>query len=207
MRTIGPFRSMEDYYRSSLRMFIDRIIQGEAYTEQAVDAYLIHRFLLDLVPLVAPPASKNGDFYLKHADDKGDHILVDEDLNITGIVDWEWACTAPASHAFNSPVALLPVVDFYRGKNCLGDDELFLARLFREKSQEEMAQIVENGRLQHRFAFCCGYDLVDWDGFLGLFRGLRDALGVDSGMEWDEWKAVALFRYKDEADLQLLLST
>ncbi|KAM3503814.1 hypothetical protein MY11210_008577 [Beauveria gryllotalpidicola] len=206
MRTIGPFRSMEDYHESSLRLLMDRIIQEEAYTEQAVDAYLIHRFLLDLVPLVVPPSSKNGDFYLKHADDKGDHILVDENFNITGIVDWEWASTAPASHAFNSPVALLPVADFYDGKNCLGEDELSLARLFREKGHEELAQIVQNGRLQHRFAFCCGYDLVDWHGFLGLFSGLREAVGVDNGMEWNEWKAVALDRYKDEPDLQLLLS-
>ncbi|KAM3516473.1 hypothetical protein NHJ13051_009880 [Beauveria bassiana] len=206
MRTIGPFRSMEDYHNFSLRILIDRIIQEEAYTKHAVDAYLIHRFLLDLVPLVAPPSSKTGDFYLKHADDKGDHILVDENFNITGIIDWEWAYTAPASYAFNSPVALLPVADFYHGENCLGEDELFLAHLFKEKGQEEMAQIVQNGRLQHRFAFCCGYDLVDWDGFLGLFRGLREALGVDNGMEWNEWKAVALDRYKDEPDLQLLLS-
>ncbi|KAF1731191.1 hypothetical protein CRV24_009270 [Beauveria bassiana] len=206
MRTIGPFRSMEDYHKSSLGLLIDGIIQEEAYTDRPVDAYLIHRFLLDLVPLVAPSSSNKGDFYLKHADDKGDHILVDESFNITGIVDWEWAHTAPSSHAFNSPIALLPVADFYHGKNCLGDDELYLARLFREKGQEELAQVVQNGRLQHRFAFCCGYDLVDWDGFLGLFSGLREAVGVDNGMDWDEWRAVALDRYKDEPDLQLLLS-
>ncbi|KAM3558705.1 hypothetical protein MY1884_003848, partial [Beauveria asiatica] len=88
MRTIGPFRSMEEYHKSSLRLLMDGIIQEEAYTDRPVDAYLIHRFLLDLVPLVAPPSSNKGDFYLKHADDKGDHILVDESFNITGIVDW-----------------------------------------------------------------------------------------------------------------------
>jgi hypothetical protein len=26
-------------------------------------------------------------FYLKHIDDKGDYLLVDEQLNITGIID------------------------------------------------------------------------------------------------------------------------
>lgn len=26
-------------------------------------------------------------FYIKHADNKGDHILVDRDFNITGIID------------------------------------------------------------------------------------------------------------------------
>ncbi|KAM3451332.1 hypothetical protein MY3296_005373 [Beauveria thailandica] len=206
MCTTGPFRSMEDYHKASLGLLMDSIIKEEAYTDRPVDAYLIHRFLLDLVPLVAPPSSNQGDFYLKHADDKGDHILVDESFNITGIVDWEWAHTAPASHAFNSPIALLPVADFYHGKNGLGDDELYLARLFREKGQEELAHVVQSGRLQHRFAFCCGYDLVDWDGFLGLFRGLCEAVGVENGMDWNEWRAVALDRYKDEPGLGLLLS-
>ncbi len=28
-----------------------------------------------------------GPFYLKHFDDKGDHILIDEQYNITGIID------------------------------------------------------------------------------------------------------------------------
>ena len=26
-------------------------------------------------------------YYLKHADDRGDHLLVDEDYNLTGIID------------------------------------------------------------------------------------------------------------------------
>ena len=206
MRTIGPFHSMKEYHVSSIRFLIDMIIQEEIYTEQAVDAYLIHRFLLDLVPLIVPPADGEREFYLKHADDKGDHILVNEDFQITGIVDWEWAYTAPPSHAFNSPIALLPVAGFYDGENCLGEDETIFARFFEEKGHEALAQIVRNGRIQHRFMFCCGYDLSDWDGFLGLFRGLRDAVGVDNGLGWADWKTDALERYKHEPDLQSLLS-
>lgn len=89
---------------------------------------------------MAPPSSNNGDFYLKHADDKGDHILVDEDFNITGIVDWEWAHTAPASHAFNSPIAFLPVADFYDGKNGLGEDEHLLASIFEKKGPRRTSE-------------------------------------------------------------------
>ena len=206
MCTIGPFHSMEEYEVSSLRLLIDRIVQEEAYTEKAVDAYIVHRFLLDLVPLVVSPSCNDSDFYLKHADDKGDHILVDENFNITGIIDWDWANTAPLSHAFNSPLAFLPIADFYDGKNCLSEDEVVFARLFEEKGHEDLAKVVQNGRLQRRFAFCCGYDLSDWDGFLGLFQALREAIGVGNGIGWNEWKAVALDRYKDEPDLQSLLS-
>lgn len=207
MRPLGPLSSLEEYHVASLRLILDLILREEIYSQRAVDAYLIHRFLLDLVPSVLPPSEQMGKiFYLKHADDKGDHIMVDEDFNITGIIDWEWAHTAPPAHAFNSPIGLLPVADFYDGVNTLGDDEAVFARLLEDKDHPELATIVRNGRLQHRFAFCCGYDLVDWKGFLGLFQGLRDIVKVDGGLEWDEWKFIALERYKEDRGLQSLLS-
>lgn len=84
------------------------------------------------------------------------------------------------------PSTLLPVGDFYWAKNTLCDDEVVFARLLEEKDRRYLARFVWDGRLRHRFAFCCGYNLADWDGFLGLFRGLRDAAGVDGGLEWDE---------------------
>lgn len=206
MRSIGPFASLEEHHTCSIRLILDLIVQDEMYSQRAVDAYLIHRFLLDLVPRVLPPTQGDEKFYLKHADDKGDHIMVDEDFNIAGIIDWEWAGTASPAHAFNSPVGFLPVGDFYRGDNHLGDDEVVFARLLEEKGRPDLARFVWNGRLQHRFAFCCGYDLADWDGFLGLFRGLRDAAGVDAGLGWSDWRAGALQRYGGDARLQLLLA-
>lgn len=208
MRTIGPLSSVKEYHVSSIQLILDLIVREEAYSQQAVDAYLIHRFLLDLVPRVLPLPSEqhSNQFYLKHADDKGDHILVDEHFNVTGIIDWEWAHTASPSHAFNSPVGFLPVAEFYDGKNGLGEDEVCFASLLEEKGRKDFARFVYDGRVQHRFAFCCGYDLADWDGFLGLFRGLRKAVAVDDGLEWNEWKALALTRYKDDARLQLLLA-
>lgn len=40
-------------------------------------------------------------YFLKHIDDKGDHILVDEDLNIPGIIDWEMALLVHYREAFS----------------------------------------------------------------------------------------------------------
>lgn len=88
----------------------------------------------------------------------------------------------------------------------LRDDEIVFARLFEEKGRQDLADCVWKGRLQHRFDFCCGYDLEDWDGFLGLFQSLRDAAAFDQGLEWGKWKIVALQRYKDDSRLQQLLS-
>ena len=100
-------------------------------------------------------------------------------------------------------MAFLPVGDFNNDKNDLGKDEIVFARLFVEKGRQDLAGYVWNGRLQHRFAFCCGYDLEDWSGFVGLFGGMRDIMGRDAGLDWEEWKSRALERYKDDADLQV----
>ncbi|KAH7113642.1 hypothetical protein B0J13DRAFT_656832 [Dactylonectria estremocensis] len=105
-----------------------------------------------------------------------------------------------------SPIGFLPVADFYSGKNTLGDDEVVFAHLLEEKGHRDLAYFVWNSRLQHMFAFCCGYDLADWDGFLGLFQGLRNAIGVDEDLEWNEWKVAALQCYKDDSEPQLLLA-
>ncbi|KAI1483324.1 hypothetical protein F4774DRAFT_367167 [Daldinia eschscholtzii] len=206
MRTMGPFKSLKEYHESPIRLILDLILREEIYSEQAVDAYLIHRFLLDLVPIVLSQSVQDDQrYYLKHADDKGDHIMVDEDFNITGIIDWEWAHTAPPAQAFNSPIGLLPVGELYQGKNNLGNDEVTFAHILEEKGFPTLANYVWKGRLQHRFSFCCGYDLTDWDGFLGLFQGLRDAIKVDHSVDWDCWKSTALHRYREDTSLQLLL--
>ncbi|RDA95140.1 hypothetical protein CP533_1869 [Ophiocordyceps camponoti-saundersi (nom. inval.)] len=205
MQTIGPCCDLQDYYTSYVKLILNLILEEELYSGQPVDAYLIHRFLLDLVPLVVPSSQNEKNFYLKHADDKGDHILVDDQFNITGLIDWEWAHIAPPQYAFNSPTCLLPVAEFYDGNNSLGDDEIIFSRLLEEKGHSELARFVKDGRVQHRLDFCCGYNLMDWDGFLGLFRGLRDAVGMDNDLDWDDWKAVALQRYKNDLGLLQLL--
>ncbi|PKX95431.1 phosphotransferase family protein [Aspergillus novofumigatus IBT 16806] len=90
MHPLGPFTSRKEYIISSIQLTLDLIIRGEAYADRAIDAFLIHCFLLDAVSRIPPAEAKTNQFYLKHADDKGDHILVDDDYNITGVIDWEW---------------------------------------------------------------------------------------------------------------------
>jgi len=136
----------------------------------------------ELVPLVSSSEQNNNKFYLKHADDKEEHILVDEHFNVTGIIDCERAHTAPPSHAFNSPISVFPVADFYSGENSLSHDEIVFAGLPKEKGHKDLSRYIQNGRLQHRFAFCCGYDLTDWDGF--GFLGLFEVFGGNCSGRW-----------------------
>jgi hypothetical protein len=188
------------------RIDLNLIVRQESYIDRPVDAFLIHRFLLDKVPQACSHSHlDDGKFDLKHADEKGDQILVDDEFNITGIIDWEWAPTDSKSGAFNSPIVLLSVADFYEGENSISEDEIFFAKCFEAKGHPDLGTIVRNGRLIHRFRFCCGYDLQDWEGFLGLFAGLLGAIGITSDFHWEMWKAEALERFKDDHRLQQLI--
>ena len=37
-----------------------------------------------------------------------------------------------------------------------------------DKGHVNLAEIVKNRRIIYRSEFCCGYNLADWDGSLGL---------------------------------------
>lgn len=86
---LGPFKSALEYRTSSIKHQIELILRGECYNSNAIDAYLIHRFILDHV-IQSVTEKEQGPFFLKHMDDKGDHILVDDKFRIVGIIDWEW---------------------------------------------------------------------------------------------------------------------
>ena len=45
--------------------------------------------------------------YLKHVADEGNHILIDDNCNITGITNWGWAQTMPKGEAFSAPMSHL----------------------------------------------------------------------------------------------------
>ena len=180
MKTLGPFGPLRDCHTAEINLILDLIRRREMYAQQPVDAYLIHLFLLELVPRITSPvdspieSGRPSPFFLTHADDKGDHILVDEDFHITAVIDWEWAYTVPPALAFNSPIMLFDVGDFYDGNNGLSKDEETFAGLLEQKSRLDLAGHVRGGRAHHRLAFYCGYDLSDWSGFLGLFLGFKE---------------------------------
>lgn len=206
MKALGPFLSTTEYFNSHLQLTLDLISRQEAYVNRPVDAFLIHRFLKDRVPEICTMSDlDDGNFYLKHADEKGDQILVDDQYNITGIIDWEWAHTDSKSAAFNSPIVLLPVADFYAGVNGIGEEETVFAQFLEEKGHPDLWTIVRNGRLLHRFRFCCGYDLDDWEGFLGIFGGLLKGLGITEDLHWETWRAEALERYQSDCQLQQVI--
>ena len=82
---LGPLDALEAFLRAMLALQMRLIANGELFI-LAVDNYLTHCWRVDMIPQVLSLHNDAG-FYLKHFDDKGDHILVDKDFNITGIID------------------------------------------------------------------------------------------------------------------------
>ncbi|KAI5266805.1 hypothetical protein E4T47_08199 [Aureobasidium subglaciale] len=205
LRTLGPFTSMQDYWATYLQSILAQIFDRQFYTLHPIDAYLIHRFLLDLVPQVW--TAEKEPCYLKHADDKGSHILIDASANITGIIDWEWALFAPASFALNSPKALFHIQDFFAGETSLSSSESYFAECLKAKGRADLAKVVREGKKRNFFDFCCAFDgRADWEGWTGVSKGLRKCVGVDDGLEWDEWKQIALKRYENDDVVKQLLA-
>ena len=202
---LGPFDTLETSLRAILALQMRLIANGELST-LAVDNYLSHRWRVDMIPKVLSLHDSAG-FFLKHFDDKGDHILVDEDFNITGIIDWEFASMESKALAFSSPCMLWPVGDFYDGSNCLSPEEMEFAVMFERRGRADMAALIRNGRKMQRYLFFLAGTSQEQEEFEALFQGLRSAWAEDGSQpdSYQTWKDAALKKYAGDAQLMHLL--
>ncbi|KAF6814456.1 glucan 1,3-beta-glucosidase [Colletotrichum sojae] len=203
-RPSGPFASVEAAYVAVVRQHL-RAISDKEIASLPVDNYLAFLYRLSLIPeLAASSSSTHGPFYLKHYDDKGDHILIDDEYNITGIIDWEFASAEPKELAFSSPCMTSPVGDFYDGKNNLAEEELELARILEERGREDLSRCVLDGRRWQRFTFFLGGGIPsDKDEFESLFNGLRTCFSdAEDGAPYEDWKKAALVSFADDDGLK-----
>ncbi|KAI9826033.1 MAG: hypothetical protein M1826_006831 [Phylliscum demangeonii] len=206
---LGTFSTCAEAYLSRLQTVLDQIVTGELVQAEPVDAYLQYRWMLHQLQQGLFIQRNDGPFYLKHPDDKGDHILVDDKFNITGIIDWEWCTSVPKEYAFTSPCMMWPIDEFYASSNRLAEEEKHLADIYRELERDDLAHVVLTGRALQRFWFFLEQVFSqDRNTSLALFKGLLSASGVDVGQEesgWTTWKAWALEEYRDDEPLQQLL--
>lgn len=200
---LGPFSSSLEGTRAVLESHLGMIASGEILASHSVDAYLAHLFRLDVINDGFP---STGQFFLKHPDDKGDHILINDSFDIVGIIDWEWTQTVSREHAFCSPCMMWPVGKFYDGSNDLATDEVRLAEIFRERGREDLSKYVVEGRKIQRLLFAVGPEgsFSSQESFVQLFTGLRQAFN-SSDEGWEQWRENALKRWGSDKSLCTLL--
>jgi len=197
---LGPFENLEASYTTLIRQQL-RALANREESALPVDNYLSFLWRLDMLPeLVAACASPAGPFYLKHYDDKGDHILVDDDFNITGIIDWEFASAETRELAFATPCLMWPVREYYQGSNELAAEETRFAAMFDRRGRHDMGDLVRRGRRWQRYLFFLGGSLPRTVGeFESLFQGLRKSFaGVEGAAalsSYANWKREVLDRF------------
>lgn len=207
---LGPFSSSLQGSRAIIQSYLTTAASGEVDTTRSLDAYLAYRFRLESASSlwgeegVRPQCQQ---FFLKHPDDKGDHIFVNDDFEIIGIIDWEWAQTVSKAEAFCAPCMVWPVADFYSGSNKLAADELRLASILQQRGREDLASCVKDRRRFQRFFFALGPSnaFLERNAFIDLCDGLKRALDPKDERGWKEWREKALEVWKDDNLLQKAL--
>ncbi|KAH7031530.1 uncharacterized protein B0I36DRAFT_324091 [Microdochium trichocladiopsis] len=156
----GPHNSPTDYFADTARQYLDLIADGQLHERCPVEAYLFYSLLLSRSEELSPKAGAATDmdalhsrFFLKHVDDKDDHLLVDDDHNITGIIDWQSARIVPAIEAFGPSILTSDLDRLVSGKGGLTQDDRKLADALRSRGHEGLAQCVEVGDLVRTFMF------------------------------------------------------
>ena len=203
-KSIGPFEKLEESLTSILEHEI-KMIEGGELSTLAVDNYLTHLWRLKRIPDLVMHAT-DVQFYIKHFDDKGDHILVDEHHNITGIIDWEFASAESKPLAFGSPCMMWPVGEYYDGSNQLSHEEVEFAHMFQRRGREDMAQMIMQSRKWQRFLFFLG-SLVSpqREEFEALFQGLRKAFDGEDVVSYSDWRSAAISQASKDPILEQLL--
>jgi aminoglycoside phosphotransferase (APT) family kinase protein len=201
----GPFKDSYAYYTAYAEQYLALIADEQTYTNFPIEAYIIYAFLKENVQQLCPPApTARETFFLKHIDDKGDHLMVDEDLNIVGVIDWQMARIGPANEAFGPSLVTADMKSLCGGKNGLGPKDKLLADMLRRKGASKLANIMSANDKVRRFMWGLGAE-TEWRHALPLAKALLETFGGGGGGEeavvWEQWKEEQL--QKRHADVRL----
>lgn len=207
---MGPFCNAREYYSMFAENYLDMICDGQLFSAYPVNAYLIFKYLRSLADSGRWNSFEsnldNGPFFLKHMDDKGDHVLVDDDYNITGIIDWTFARVVPAFEAFGPSLLTANTNDLFSGKAGQSANDSILAEALRGRDKH-LGRIANGPDLVRRFSFALGMGMnMSWEESKALFEGIiSTATGIRLNLDWEVWRQNRIHQWADDPRLQTLL--
>jgi aminoglycoside phosphotransferase (APT) family kinase protein len=207
---LGPFESAKTYYEAWCEEHLRLIANRQLLTQFSVNAYLVFQYLKEqaLQGKLDPAQAQwdTGPFYLKHTDDKGDHIMVDDEFNITGIIDWTFSRIVPKFEAFGPSLVTADMNDIYQGSSKLSQDDLVLQEELKKKGSQ-LAHSIANGEKLRRFIFALSTGVeMPWSEAVDLFWGIVQAFeGDPADRDWEKWKTAYLIKLQDDRRLDALL--
>lgn len=193
----GPFETSAEYYTAWSEQYLTLISDGQLYPQFPVEAYLLYRFLQENANQLS---DSEDTFFLKHVDDKGDHVMVDEDLNITGIIDWQMARVVPRREAFGLSLVSADMRALCEGSESLSKEDIALGNAVSKEIPGTEA-FTKDERVR-RYLWGLGLE-SKWEYALPLAEAIRDVFGVQKS--WEKWKKSSLERYGSDERLKALL--
>lgn len=156
---LGPSSDAKSFYVKYAEEHLRLITDGQVWVRYPTDAYLMFKHMRKLALQgkcnTFKYAGDKGPFYLKHMDDEGDHILVDGQLNITGITGCSFARTLPAYDAFDPSLLTVDLGGLLQGRKGLAtQDELFASSL--DSRCPELSRFMRSPGNSRRFMFSLG---------------------------------------------------
>jgi hypothetical protein len=188
----GPFSNLNDYYVALIQHQIQLIRTGEIAPSAPLDQYLVYRSLLDCLP-----PDESGPFFLRHIDSRDANFLVDDEYNITGIIDWELAIVTAKGAAFQSPLMLYDLVELYnQGLSTPSEEEKRLSRALQKKGLQELSALADK-KLHFRVDQVIETDPENRQIFTSVFSGWWKVVNGSEEFDWDTWYRQALEKYGD----------
>ncbi|WRT65964.1 uncharacterized protein IL334_002915 [Kwoniella shivajii] len=198
---LGPFSTQRDRYLAHIDATLRYIILGAVSRYDCLDAYLWHLELRELVSHSDVLAQPIEEVHIKHDDEKGDHLMWDEEGNIVGILDWEWAYTTTKGEAFAAPYIFYEDIDYITADNIMTKEEQLLIDCYERHSRPDLADCVRGGRLYQRLRHIGQYADHNWK------RGFREPFGPNPAPNFHppkydvDWRVYMMKRYTDDVGL------
>ncbi|WWC88159.1 uncharacterized protein L201_003064 [Kwoniella dendrophila CBS 6074] len=202
---LGPFTTQKERYLAHIDTTL-RYISIEALYEEGVengiDEYLWHLELRELVSASKRLEKIPQRLYIKHADEKGDHLMMNDKQDVIGVLDWQWAYVTTKSEAFSTPYIFNRRLFYERGSNGFSKEEGILVDSYNRLGRPDLGKCVKAGKIYTRLGDIGHYSKANKK------SGYRDVFGKDKPADLTppeddvDWRVYMMKRHADNQGLR-----
>ncbi|OCF56707.1 hypothetical protein L486_05561 [Kwoniella mangroviensis CBS 10435] len=207
----GPFTSNRQRYLTQIDIVLSHISEGVMNDNDALNAYLWHLTLKELVETCPELAEGVTKVYVRHADAKGDILWGDDEGNLTAILDWGMAFVTTKAEAFSSPLFCYHTNASYERQDLHTVREKVLIDFYDRSNRPDLAHCVRKGK-KYQYLESIGR-FHGWYVMICMPMALMDAFEDTKPQSLQppfyadkDWTVYMVQRYIDNPELQTLIS-
>ncbi|KAH0372760.1 short chain dehydrogenase, partial [Aureobasidium melanogenum] len=185
----GPFFSASDYFTAISDQYLDLVADGQVYSQYPTEAFAFYSLARREAQKFNRSTTVNPEeFFLKHVDDKGDHLLLNDQGIITGIIDWQFARFVPAIEAFGPSYLTANLNWLYSSNTGITTLDKQLAAELRQRGADNLARHMESNEIARRFHHGLAVDLTKSEA-REILEAWRETLDDVTPSDLDSWIA------------------